>query len=148
MNPYFIIAWLLTLPIAYLYGSHNATQEERTACELRITTARAEAAESARQTEHQQQQAINDALREQNEDLASVNAGLASDLEWLRSHRPSRPLPGATPSQAAGAACTGVDGTALSAEDAGFLVGEAARADRIRIALRTCYSAYDAIGGE
>lgn len=41
--------------------------------------------------------------------------------------------------------CTGATGAELSRPDAGFLAGEAARADRQRNALEACYAQYDSL---
>ena len=42
-------------------------------------------------------------------------------------------------------ACTGASGAELSRPDAGFLAGEAARAERQRNALEACYAQYDSL---
>ncbi len=41
--------------------------------------------------------------------------------------------------------CTGATGAELSRTDAGFLAGEAARAERQRNALEACYTQYDSL---
>lgn len=71
--------------------------------------------------------------------ITAVNARLADALEQLR-QRPER-LP-----ESAATACAGATGRELSAPDAGFLVREAARADRLRAALSECYAVIDAAG--
>lgn len=53
--------------------------------------------------------------------------------------RPERPASAATGAGDSGAGCTGAT---VYRQDAEFLVGEAARADRIRIALKECQQAY------
>lgn len=83
-----------------------------------------------------------DAIR-RNKDaqITRLNADLANALDGLRD-RASRPgagdLPGDT---AAGAGCTGAS---LYAGDAGFLVRETARSDRLRLDLQQCQAAYGA----
>ena len=73
--------------------------------------------------------------------ITRLNADLANALDGLRD-RASRPgagdLPGDT---AAGAGCTGAS---LYAGDAGFLVRETARSDRLRLDLQQCQAAYGA----
>ena len=68
--------------------------------------------------------------------IANINSQLADALISLR-NRPNR-------SQNASNGQNGT-GTALSAEDAEFLIREASRADQIRTGLEACYSQYDAV---
>jgi hypothetical protein len=100
------------------------------------------AAEEARATERKQQEQVNAELQKQKDSLDGINAGLRRDLSVLLSSRPSRKagVPGSS-----GADCTGGTGAELSREDAGFLVGEAARADTLRAALTACYGYADAL---
>lgn len=141
-TPWLILAGVLALAGAFVYGDHVGTIRERTDWTARIEQARAEAAEAARAAERQQQEVVNNVLREQNDRIHSVNAGLRRDLDGLR-HRPPRhadPVP-----EPARAACQGGTGAELSREDAGFLVGEAARADELRAGLAACYAVIDAM---
>ena len=68
--------------------------------------------------------------------IANINSQLADALISLR-NRPNR-------SQNASNGQNGT-GTALSAEDAEFLIREASRADQIRTGLEACYKQYDEI---
>ena len=68
--------------------------------------------------------------------IANINSQLADALIGLR-NRPNR-------SQSSSNGQNGT-GTALSAEDAEFLIREASRADQIRAGLQACYSQYDAV---
>jgi hypothetical protein len=86
--------------------------------------------------EREQQLAVNKINKEKNDQIASINRSLADALDSLRS-RPSRAQQAAN-----GEGCTG---RSLSAEDAGFLIREASRADQIRAGLEACYKQYDAI---
>ena len=82
-------------------------------------------------------QAAADQIRkEKDAQIAAINNSLADALEQLR-QRPSR----------AQNAANGQGGTglSLSAEDAGFLDREAARADVLRSALDACYKQYDSL---
>lgn len=98
------------------------------------------AVQFARAEEQRQQGKINEALKRQNEQVAAVNAGLHRDLDELR-HRPER---AAGVPQGTRPDCAGGTGAELSRPDAGFLAGEAARADLLRAALATCYEVIDA----
>lgn len=139
--PYRILAGLLMAIGLFFAGNYHGHKAEKTTWEARIEKERAEASEQARQTEHAQQEQINDALRKQLADLGNVNAGLSADLDRLR-NRPRRPT---TVPQTSSATCAGSTGAELSREDAEFLAGEAARADKLRASLSACYSAYDAV---
>ena len=68
--------------------------------------------------------------------IANINSQLADALISLR-NRPNR-------SQSSSNGQNGTE-TALSAEDAEFLIREASRADQIRVGLEACYAQYDAI---
>jgi hypothetical protein len=96
-------------------------------------------AEQLAQTQKAEQahQAVADRIRTQkNAQIASINNQLLDAVSQLHS-RSNRTQDTAN----------GQDGTgrALSAEDAEFLVREAARADKLRTSLSACYDQYDAL---
>jgi len=126
---------------AYEVGSYRSRMAERAAWEHKTAVKELAAVEEALVIERKRQKGVNDALQKQADDLATINNGLRADIERLRK-RPRRPstLP-ASPA----ANCEGATGAQLFREDAEFLIGEAARADKCRAALTGCYSAYDAI---
>lgn len=81
--------------------------------------------------------------KEKNDEISSIAAVRDGLLEQLRT-RPGRgTATGAAPTAANGQAAGGSTGAQLYAEDAGFLVREAARADEIRVSLKACYAQYD-----
>jgi hypothetical protein len=86
------------------------------------------------QAEHQK--AADQIRKEKDAQIASINNSLADALSQLRG-RPSR-AQGAANGQAG-------TGLSLSAEDAGFLEREAARADILRAGLAACYDQYDSL---
>ena len=90
-----------------------------------------EAERQARARERELQEAANEITRQHQIERARISADLADALERLR-QRPAR-LP-----EPARAACEGSTGSELSAEDAGFLTREAARADELAVALDAC----------
>jgi hypothetical protein len=79
-----------------------------------------------------------------NAQLKTIDQRLADALADGMRHRAERrpDLPGAS---AAASACAGGTGAGLSRPDAGFLDGEAARANRIRAALEQCYAQYEQV---
>lgn len=79
--------------------------------------------------------------REKNAQINSINGKLADAISQLR-QRPARPQTQTPDTAACG------DGRSLYAEDAEFLIREAARADTIRAGLEACYQQYDAIAGQ
>ena len=93
-----------------------------------------QAATQALQEKHQT--AADQIRKEKDAQITSINAQLVDAISELRK-RPSR----------AQASSNGQGGTgaALSAEDAGFLIREAARADIIRTGLDACYKQYDSL---
>jgi hypothetical protein len=89
------------------------------------------------QAAQEKHQAATDQIRkEKDAQIASINNSLTDALIKLR-ERPSR-------TQASGNGQGGT-GLSLSAEDAGFLDREAARADVLRSALSACYEQYDSL---
>ena len=74
--------------------------------------------------------------KEKNDQITAINSQLADTLVQLQ-QRPSRPTKTST--------ATGGTGATLYAQDAEFLVREAARADEIRIGLQACYAQYDSL---
>jgi len=86
------------------------------------------------QDEHQT--AADNIRKEKDAQITSINNQLVDAISQLRS-RPSRPQGTANGS--------GGTGATLYADDAEFLVREAARADIIRTGLQACYSQYDSL---
>ena len=83
-------------------------------------------------------QAATDQIRNQKDvQINSINAQLVDAVSELRK-RPSRAQDPSNGSCGTGAT--------LSAEDAEFLIREAARADKIRTSLDACYKQYDTVG--
>lgn len=74
--------------------------------------------------------------KEKNDKINAINAQLADALVQLH-NRPSRPA------KADSATCG--TGATLYADDASFLIREAARADTIRAGLKACYDQYDSL---
>ena len=77
--------------------------------------------------------------KDKNDQINVINTQLANALVELR-NRPSRPKSEATNASTCGTGAT------LYAEDGSFLIGEAARADKLRSALQACYEQYDSLG--
>ena len=89
------------------------------------------------QSLQEEHQALADQIRkEKDAQIASINNSLSDALIKLR-ERPSR-----TQASSDG---QGGTGATLSAEDAEFLVREAARADQLRTGLTACYEQYDSL---
>ena len=93
-------------------------------------------AEQTQKAEELHQAAADQIRKEKDAQIASINNQLADAIIGLRS-RPNR-----TQTASNGQGGTGLS---LSAEDAGFLDREAARADILRTALDACYKQYDAL---
>ena len=89
-----------------------------------------------RNKEHQYQADTDKIRKEKDEQIKAINSQLVDAISQLRK-RPSRAEQASN-----GQSC---NGASLSAEDAEFLIREAARADEIRIGLQACYSQYESI---
>ncbi len=141
LNPWLILGVIVTA-IGLLFGGYTWGDSARnTAWLAKTETDKRKAVEEAIQAERIQQGKVNEALRQQAASLAVINTRLHTDLNGLR----KRPERSSAADSAARTACTGATGAELSRSDAGFLVGEAARADEIRAGLATCYQVIDSI---
>jgi hypothetical protein len=89
-----------------------------------------------RDKEHQYQADADKIRTEKDAQIRDINSKLVDAVSELRK-RPSRAQQASN-----GQSC---NGASLSAEDAEFLIREAARADQIRIGLQACYEQYDAL---
>jgi hypothetical protein len=94
------------------------------------------AEKTIRDKEHEYQSSTDEIRKTKDAQIKTINDQLVDAISELRK-RPSR-----TDQTSNGQSC---NGTRLYAEDAEFLVREAARADQIRVALQACYNQYDAI---
>jgi hypothetical protein len=108
---------------------------------LAVTASQAEEAMKARQKEHELQATLAQQRKEHQNEVRRIGREHAALVDSLR-QRSDRPAEGATGvPQAANPRvepATGCTGTQLYRQDGEFLAREAARADQLRIALRTC----------
>lgn len=142
-KPKLIIAGVLIAALGLLYGVHKlevhkAVSQARAEMSAEYNKRLLEASEKAREREQAMMGSAEQTMREKDAKIAATNARLASALDSLR-QRPSRPSGDAKGS----CDCQGANGSQLSREDAGFLVRESARADRVRAGLMACYKQYD-----
>lgn len=105
---------------------------------------RADDERTARNNERQMTEAVGLAEQDKQNEIARIRNSYSAQLASLQQRADRKPaspsgVPQATP------ACQGATGAELSRPDAGFLVGEAARADELRAALGACYRAYDSV---
>jgi hypothetical protein len=94
------------------------------------------AEKTIRDKEHQYQADADQIRKAKDEQIKAINSQLVDSISELRK-RSSR-----SSETTNGKSC---NGSALYAEDAEFLIREAARADEIRIGLEACYKQYDSI---
>ena len=89
-----------------------------------------------REKEHEYQADADKIRKEKDAQIKAINSQLVDAISELRkrSSRSSETNNG-----------KGCNGSSLYAEDAEFLVREAARADQIRVALQSCYQQYDSL---
>lgn len=89
-----------------------------------------------REKEHQYQADADQIRKDKDAQIKTINSQLVDAVSELRK-RTSR-----STETSNGQGC---NGSSLYAEDAEFLIREAARADEIRIGLEACYKQYDSI---
>jgi len=94
------------------------------------------AEKTIRDKEHQYQSDADQIRKIKDDQIKAINSQLVDSISELRK-RSSR-----SSETTNGKSC---NGSALFAEDAEFLIREAARADEIRIGLEACYKQYDSI---
>lgn len=99
---------------------------------------------AARATEQTWAERVGQIEQGKQDEINRIAARYAAQLDGLRLRADRRPAPTGGTAPAA-PTCAGATGAELSREDAGFLVGEAARADAQRAALAACYGAYDSL---
>ena len=140
--------WLYAAVIAALMATNCATLAQRDSARVELSTLKAEHAEAARAAEasaraKEQEAAATLAQTEKDARDAQkrLSADLAAALRELRD-RPKRPASGDVPK--GGGDPVGCTGASLFAEDAAVALGEAARADGLRLQLEACRKAYDA----
>lgn len=136
------------LGYVYLEGRESGRQEVQARWNAEKTRQAEELTrleQQARKREQDLQTAVDTLRQEKTDEANRLAAQYAAAVERLRD-RPQRPAAASTPAPApacprvAAPVCTGQQ---LYREDAGFLVGEAARADRLRIDLAQCLGAYN-----
>ena len=126
---FYIYAGLAVIALAGVgYGKYEHTVFEEY---------KAEEVANARLKEHQLQDATDQIRKDKDAQINAINNQLANALIELRS-RPSRNDKVSVNGQ-------GGTGATLYAEDGQFLIGEAARADKLRAALQSCYAQYDEV---
>ncbi len=94
------------------------------------------AEKTIRDKEHQYQADADEIRKAKDDQIKTINSQLVDAVSELRK-RTSR-----TSEATNGKGC---NGTSLYAEDAEFLIREAARADEIRVGLDACYKQYESI---
>ena len=126
---FYIYAGLTIIALAGVgYGKYEHTVFEEY---------KAEEVANARLKEHQLQDATDQIRKDKDAQINAINNQLANALIELR-NRPSRANKVSVNGQ-------GGTGATLYAEDGQFLIGEAARADKLRTALQSCYAQYDEV---
>ena len=94
------------------------------------------AEKTIRDKEHQYQADADEIRKAKDDQIKNINSQLVDAVSELRK-RSSR--------SAEASNGKGCNGSSLYAEDAEFLIREAARADEIRIGLEACYKQYESI---
>lgn len=118
-----------------------------TAEQLKTAQATAQLLAQAQAKERTLQTQIDTTRQKKRHEIDRLRAEHAADLDRLQ-HRPDRPADGSAglPTDPGdGASQPGCTGAELWRSDARFLIGEAARADTLRLHLAACQAAYDAV---
>lgn len=139
--------WVWALICSVAMGTAAFQSDRLKSLKLETAEAKAHYAEVARKAEaanRQQERQHADDLTAINQRSADETRALATRIAELAAgvlNRPDRPASGAVPKgPAPEVGCTGAQ---LYRPDAAFLIGESARADKLRIDLARCQAAYD-----
>lgn len=136
------VGLLFTHVTAFKFG-RNDVLAEFSEYRSRADKALAEAQSDARKKEAALQNAADTLRSEKDEAIVQLErdlAGARRTIRLLRAPRPPEPPGAVAPPAGPAASCSGAG---LYAEDADFLIGEAARAQGAVIALRNCEALYD-----
>lgn len=131
-----LVLALFSLLAGYGYGVKDGAQH----VQAKLDAEKAATVIAQRDKEAELQANMDKLRTEKNREAAKLRRTVAALTDSLRD-RPDRP---ADPASSAGASSAGCTGAELYKPDGNFLVGEAARADQIRLALKSCQDAYQA----
>jgi hypothetical protein len=154
MNPWFLLAMLVALLSASGIGYWRGDKAGRAEIQQQwdhekadLLAKHTEAVNQAREKEQNWQQAADNIRQEKDREIRNLNARTTalSNVMRQRQDRPSADASNTTQTTGSGQVAAGCTGKQLYRPDGEFLVGEAARADEIRAALKQCYSQYEAI---
>ena len=141
MNKLYIYAFLIIVAVGFIkWYSDNQYDAGYASCETKNVKAINEAVAKDRETEREKQDKADAEAQKQFDKINIINNSLNDELDRLRKRANRKQQP-----KNAKAICKGADGRSLSAEDAGFLAREAARADKIRAGLIGCYNYADSV---
>jgi len=135
-----LFATVQTLRLAWLQ-----TKFEKLSATIQLIDATTKQAdEKYRATEQRWKIQTIEITKDRDDEIANINASRDALLVQLR-NRPRRPTSPAAESSIDGQAASGCTGSSIYAQDAEFLIREAARADTIRAGLKACYAQFDEI---
>jgi hypothetical protein len=136
INPWLILAAIVALSASFVGGYTTGSSHKDKEWKLVI----ADQKDKARLKEQELQGAVDEITKQSKKRQDAIQRKLNDALDGLR-NRPDR-LP-----EDSRSSCQGATGAELSRPDSTFLEGEAARADRLREALGTCYEYADKVEG-
>jgi len=154
MNPWVILGVVLAIGGAYGVGQYRGDKAGQAKIQAQWDREKAEllaqhAAEQAKVREKEQgwQQKSDHLRQEKDREIRNISARATALANSLRDRqdRPAADAGGMPEAAGAGQAARGCTGADLYRPDGEFLVGEAARADQLRAALRQCYAQYEAL---
>jgi len=151
MNPWLIVGFVVAVCSAFGTGywrgdtAGQAKVQQEWDKEKAAQYAEYAKGQAAAREKEQTLQANADTLRqEKDREIKNISARAAALANSLR-NRPERPTVSGGVSETASAGSHSCTGSELSRQDAEFLIGEAARADEYRAALKQCYTQYQAL---
>lgn len=147
-----VLLGALLVLLGITYGVHRyivykavkeAVEATQASMQAEYTKKLLAASEAAREREQVMITSAEKIRKEKDAKIASLNSRVGTLSSELR-QRPQRPPSTSEGSPATGSG-KGATGSELYREDSIFLLGEASRADRLRLALEQCYKQYDSV---
>lgn len=151
MNPWLILAAVLAIGGAYMYGEHTGDaqgaariQQQWDKDAKKQSDAHAKALEELREKQQGLQKGADNEREERNKQLRDANARVAALANIVRD-KSDRPTQTSSVSGTAniGPTATGCTGAGLYRSDGEFLAGEAAAARTCQVYLKECRSNYE-----
>jgi hypothetical protein len=135
-----VLSWVIAYFVAIVFAVYQGYENGKQSVQAKWDTEKAAIVTAQREKEAELQVNMDKLRKEKNNELARLNRHVRALSDSLR-NRPERPaVPASASAGDAGRWCSGPQ---LYRDDAAVAIAEAERADRIRLQLIQCQTAYE-----